>query len=116
MRISTRLRLISLKNNLKADVAKIVLNNVEDKSDKSIARWMRDVDLNGCAYMTIRGLTYHNEIQKFYKDNQRDIDLIVSAYEDNETTKTMVVGNKDSVYTWQAFEYIINEFMLSMHI
>lgn len=113
MTYATKLRLLSMRNDLKADVAHLILENtIDSHSDLDIARYMNDVLNNGCAYMNIFGLRYHEEIIEFYNKHQHEIDLKVWLFETSRNGKTIeVFGDKRSKYAWFAFEQTVAEMM-----
>lgn len=116
MRISTKLRILSMKNGIRGNVAKIILNNVENGTDIEIARWIKDVVNNGCAYSNVKGLRYHLELEDFYKKNETDIELIVFLYETSPNTISEKVDEHHGKRSWFAFEQMLAELMIKLNI
>lgn len=116
MKLSTRLRLISMKGDIRGHVARIILNNVGEDGDIGIATWIRDVLNNGCPYSDIKGLKFHNEIQAFYDKNKMDIEMLVFLYETTKNRKLEVIDPICSTYSWFAFECILVDFVKLLNI
>ena len=117
MNISTRLRLLSTKNTLRGNVAQILLNNVDSTDNVEIVRYMKDIANNGCAYVMVKGMVYHNEIQNFYNRHIEEIDRMVWMYECNkENTKIEIVSNAKVSHAWWAFEMTVKTLMDIFHI
>lgn len=80
MKITTRLKLLSIKKGIRGDVATIVLRNVNSNDPYDIARWMKDVVNNGVLTSPIHGFYDRDEILSFHIRNQMDIELIMFQY------------------------------------
>ena len=116
MRISSKLRLLSMRNNLQGEVAKIIFDNVDEDTNISIIRFMKDIVNNGCAYSYLKGLQYHKEMQDFYSRNKQDIDLAIFLYETSRNSKLDIAGNKESEHAWFAVEEVVKELMNKLYV
>lgn len=80
MKISTRLRLLSMKKGIKGEVASLILKNTKTEDPIEIARWMKDVANNGLAYSAVDGLQYGEDFRRFHKRHEQDIQIVMIAY------------------------------------
>ena len=116
MNLSTKLRLISMGNDLKAAVANVILENTDEKNNAGITQFMKDISNNGCAYSNLKGLQYHGEMQDFFKKYAMDIEMVIFLYNTGKDVEIKDFKDNDSEKSWFAVEEMINELIIELKI